>query len=180
MIFRENFNQPVDKLPDSITHLTFTWEFNQPVDQLPNSLTHLTFGCYFNQPVDKLPNSITHLIFRENFNQPVDKLPSSVTHLMLGWSFDQSLKNLPSNIYYLGFESISLIKDDIPSTINTVEIYFSYYYDSEDDYLDEIINNLPSTIKKIIVNDITKIDFITKIPFGCEIVDDDLTFFPEQ
>ena len=40
IIFEENymkreyslFNQPLDFLPNSITHLTFGWTFNQPVD----------------------------------------------------------------------------------------------------------------------------------------------------
>ncbi len=38
------FNKPVDYLPNSITHLSFSWEFNKPVDKLPNSIIHLTFG----------------------------------------------------------------------------------------------------------------------------------------
>ncbi len=38
------FNQPVNKLPEKITHLTFRCNFNQKVDNLPLSLTHLTFG----------------------------------------------------------------------------------------------------------------------------------------
>ncbi len=32
--------------------------FNQPINNLPNSITHLTLGWYFNQPIDNLPNSI--------------------------------------------------------------------------------------------------------------------------
>ena len=52
-----DFDQNVDKLPKSITHLTFGNVFNQNVDRLPNSITHLTFGGYFNQNIDKLPKS---------------------------------------------------------------------------------------------------------------------------
>ena len=33
-------------------------EFNQAVDNLPSSLTHLIFGYYFNKKVDNLPSKI--------------------------------------------------------------------------------------------------------------------------
>ena len=48
--------------------------FNQPVDKLHNSLTYLTFGEMFYQPVDNSPNLTVRLLF----NQPVDKLPPYV------------------------------------------------------------------------------------------------------
>ena len=55
------FNKPIDKLPNSITHLTFGYNFNQPVDNLPNSITHLTIGSCFNQPVVNLPKNINYI-----------------------------------------------------------------------------------------------------------------------
>jgi hypothetical protein len=58
-----SFNQPVDNLPKTITHLTFGSKFNQLVNNLPKSLKYLTFGYDFNQPVDKLPENLTHLTF---------------------------------------------------------------------------------------------------------------------
>src|ERR1700756_2217523 len=61
--FSETFNQSVDNLPKSITHLTFGFNFNQSVDNLPKSITYLKFGWYFNQPINNLPQSITHLTF---------------------------------------------------------------------------------------------------------------------
>jgi hypothetical protein len=179
LTFGYYFNQPINQgiLPNSLTHLTFGSYFNLPVSSLPNSLTHLTLGYFFDQPVDLLPNSLTHLTLGCYFNQSVDLIPSSVTHLTLSEYFDQSLKNLSSNIYYLGLHSTSHIKDDIPSSINTVKIYFR---SDDDNYgCDETISNLPSTIKKIIVNDITKKHNITKIPFGCEIVEEKTDYYLE-
>ena len=44
VIFNYNFNQPIDNLPNSITHLTLEWSFNQPMDNLSNSITHLIWG----------------------------------------------------------------------------------------------------------------------------------------
>ena len=46
-IIKSNFNQPVDNLPCTITHLTFGYRFNKPVDNLPCTITHLTFGFFF-------------------------------------------------------------------------------------------------------------------------------------
>jgi hypothetical protein len=42
------------------SRLVYVVEFNQPVDKLPLKLTHLTTGDKFNQPVDKLPPTLTH------------------------------------------------------------------------------------------------------------------------
>ena len=78
--FGKYFNQSVDNLPESLTHLEFGDMFNQPVENLPNSLTHLEFSCisYFNQAVENLPNGLTHLIFGSSFSQTVDNLPISI------------------------------------------------------------------------------------------------------
>jgi FNIP Repeat len=54
-------------------------DFNQPIDQLPPTLTHLTTSHYFNKPVDQLPPTLTHLTLEQDFNQPVDKLPPKLT-----------------------------------------------------------------------------------------------------
>ena len=42
----KDYNQSVDNLPQSLTHLSFGRSFN-PVVKLPQSLTHLTFGYDF-------------------------------------------------------------------------------------------------------------------------------------
>jgi len=70
---RSKFNQPINNLPISITHLTLGWFFNQPINNLPNSITNLTLNHNFNQPINDLPNSITHLILGHDFNQPINK-----------------------------------------------------------------------------------------------------------
>ena len=136
------FNQAVDKLPNSITHLTFGCHFNQPVDNLPNSITHLTFGYYFNQPVNNLPNSITHLTFKTLFNNPVNNLPNSIIHLTFEYysKFDQPIDNLPNSITHLTF---------------------GYYFNQP-------VNNLPTMVKKITIPN-NKTCLLKKIPFNCDI-----------
>jgi hypothetical protein len=145
LLCRHDFNQPVNNLPNSITHLTFGVYFNQQVDatrkneiftgapknkivfdgdNLPNSITHLTFGVAFDKPVDKLPNSITHLTLGTNFNQPVNNLPNSITYLRFGYCFDQLFDKLPKSIKKLGFTSNNKIKNNIPENIENIEIVF--------------------------------------------------------
>ena len=96
-----NFSQPINSLPSSLTHLTFGGEFNHPIDNLPSSLTHLTLGYLFDQPIDNLPPTLTHLTLGNNFNQPVDLLPSGLTHLSLGGIFNRPIDNLPSALTHL-------------------------------------------------------------------------------
>lgn len=55
------FNLPLSNLPPNLTHLLKD-EFDQPVDSLPSSLSHLTIIGNFNHPIDLLPPSLTYLI----------------------------------------------------------------------------------------------------------------------
>ena len=101
-----DFNKKLENLPLDTEIIIFEQDykkeknshFDQKVDNLPNTLTHLTFGWGFNQLVDNLPENLTHLTFREDFNQKVDNLPLSLTHLTFGFNFNQNVDNLPSNI----------------------------------------------------------------------------------
>ena len=103
------FNQPVNNLPDSITHLTFGRHFNQPVNYLPNSITHLTFGCEFNQSVGhqgcedincprNLPNSITHLTFGISFNRPVDNLPLFLQQIQFNYKTKEEILSIMKKV----------------------------------------------------------------------------------
>jgi hypothetical protein len=104
----------VDKLPNSITHLTFEEDCDDiPVDNLPNSITHLTFGYWFNQPLDHLPNSITYLCVQGHFNQQIDNLPDSIIHLNLGWRYSKHINKLPQNLKKLCCHNKKLIKCDV-------------------------------------------------------------------
>jgi hypothetical protein len=55
--------------------------------------------------------------------------------------------------------------NNIPETVNTLKIFFS-----DKDKHSGYVDNLPITIKKIIINDMSK-KHLVKIPFGCEIVE---------
>ena len=145
--------------------MTFGYKFNQPVDVFTTAITHLNFGKEFNKPIEYLPKSITHLTLGWNFNQPIDTLPDSITHLELNVCFDQLIDKFPSSLVYLGFYS-KLKINNIPENVHTLKINFFAGSDSD------LIDNLPSSVKKIIVSDTKKIHCIKKIPFGCEIVEE--------
>jgi hypothetical protein len=72
---------------------------------------------------------------------------------------------LPPTITYLGFDSNSSIKDNIPISVDTVKIHFYKNLD-----INQNVNNLSTSIQKIIVNCELGKKYITKIPFGCKIV----------
>ena len=163
------FNKSADNLPKNLTHLTFESDaqFNQSVDKLPKKLTHLTFGKWFDQSVNKLPKNLTHLTFGKWFNQSVNKLPTSLTHLTFGYCFGKSVHILPKSIIELGFYSHHKIKNDIPESVENINIYFHSMVEKN-----ETIENILPTIKQIKVNDKNKLYLIKKIPFGCKLVDE--------
>jgi hypothetical protein len=83
LIFNYRFNKPLDNYYEimkynNITQLEFGYysKFNQPIDNLPNSLTHLELGSKFNQEIFNLPNSLTYLMFNtySYFNKEIDNL----------------------------------------------------------------------------------------------------------
>lgn len=57
------------ELPGTLTHLTLGTNFNQPLENLPNKLTHLhflnprTWGMMrkYSHALNKLPESLTHV-----------------------------------------------------------------------------------------------------------------------
>ncbi len=104
--FDHSFNNELDeniiKEISKYKHLTLGDDFNQPIDNLPNSITHLTFGSYFNQSVDNLPNSITNLKLGISFNQLVKKLPNSIQEIEIRGF-------LQKNLFPKKFDSIIFI-----------------------------------------------------------------------
>ena len=99
----ENFNQVLNKqnLGPYLTHLTLGEGFNQPLDSLPKTLTHLIFSSQstFNQPIDHLPSTLIHLELGMAFNKPIDHLPSTLSYLKLGKNFNQNINHLPLLIH---------------------------------------------------------------------------------
>lgn len=83
--------------------IVFDYDFNQQINIIPNSVTHLIFGDNFNQKINRFPVSLTHLIFGEHFNQYINKYPDNIRHLSFGFSFNQRIDVLPKKLIYLIF-----------------------------------------------------------------------------
>ena len=84
--------------------MTLGYKFNQKIDNLPKSLTHLYFGFFsdFNHPINNLHElkSLTHLEFHNygNFNQPLENLPEGLKNLTLPKSYDKPLDKVSYNV----------------------------------------------------------------------------------
>ena len=114
-------------------------KFNQLVDNLPKNITHLTFGCYFNESINKLPKKLTHLKF--------------------GWNFENNII-IPQTVKELSLTCNNNLINNIPNFIEKLYIYF--YYDKS---YNKKVENLPFTLKEIIIEDEEHKEYI-KIPFG--------------
>lgn len=124
---REEIDQKLDHLPNSLTHLTISGYFNQPLTSLPPFLTNLTLSNEFDRPLPPLPPSITHLTFGHAFNQPIHTLPSSLTHLIFGDSFNNAISTFTSHIVFLEFGknyavTDNLFKAQLPPSLRTLHI----------------------------------------------------------
>ncbi len=181
LFFGWGFNKKVHNLPKNITHIKFGFNFNQKVNKLPKNITHLSLDWSFNQQVDNLPKNIVYLTFDHLFDQKVNNLPKNLTYLKFGCSFNQSLTNLsnklmflelswyfkseiifPKNLKELCLTCNNNLINNIPEQIEKLHILF----DCEDDKNNKKIENLPLTIKEIIIYDEKYIKYI-KVPFNC-------------
>ena len=109
--FGKRFNQSIDNLPNSITHIKFVWDssFNHPLDNLPISLKSLVFNGWskFNYPLDNLPDFLEHLETGSRFNHLIDNLPRSLITIKFGTCFNQSVNNIPRTVKNIFIEQRS-------------------------------------------------------------------------
>jgi hypothetical protein len=141
-------------------------KFNKSVNSLPNEITHLTFGNYFDRSVNSLPANITYINCGYYFNQSVNSPPKNLTHINFGCRFNQLVNSLPSTLIEICFYSHYTIKNNIPNSIEFLNIIFC-----EEDMFNEPIENPPANLKEIRINEPDKVDYLKKIPFGCKVVD---------
>ena len=72
---RSNGVASINNLPTSLTHLIH-FMCEQPINRFPPNLTHLSLGAYFDQPIiGKLPPLLQSLEIGYNFRQPLRNLP---------------------------------------------------------------------------------------------------------
>jgi hypothetical protein len=118
IILRDDFNQPLDNLPDEITHIT------------------MYYKCIFNHPMNNLPHSLKCLhILAESFFQPLDNLPFRLVELFIGnMNYNLPLDNLPNVLKTLKFIRLSKYKQplrNLPPSIENIILYKYYPFSNE-------------------------------------------------
>ena len=148
--------------------LIFGDSFNKPLDNsLSNqiNLIPLNFGYYFNQPLNNTLSNLSNLKklnFDKEFNQPLGNSLSNFDNLKvltLGRNFDQSIV-IPCGIkkLTLNCNSQSII-DYLPTSIEELELGYDFNLE---------LNNLPSSIKKIIIKNPDYNKKLNNLPTGIE------------
>jgi hypothetical protein len=147
-----NFNQKLDKLPSRLKKLSIGGNnFQQMLDSLPSSLEQLEIGDKYNQKLSGLPIGLKTLVIKPNsvFKQELDNLPNGLENLIMYNYFIPRLDNLPCGLKKLYVESRSVSPDNlnfdkIPDKLEILKI--------SPDNLNSPINNLPNTLKKLVLN----------------------------
>jgi hypothetical protein len=73
---------------------------------------------------------------------------------------------LPKSIKKISLYSHCNLINNLPLWIEEVHIKFNYDNDKDN----KEITNLPITLERITINDEKYLKYITKIPFGCDII----------
>jgi hypothetical protein len=136
----ESFNDELNLANTNITSIKILSNaFSRSLPELPLGLKSLEINCNrFNSPVDNLPPGLECLkISSEIFNQSIDNLPPGLKVLILdgGELFIHPLNNLPH-----GLEILNLY------------LGFHYHYHPEPNNYKHSLENLPNTIKKMVLS----------------------------
>jgi hypothetical protein len=168
----------INKIPNSITHLTLDGYFNQDIKGcIPNSVIHLDLGCSFNQNIkDCIPNSVTHLTMSQYFDKYEEGcIPNSVTHLTLGKYYNMKIKScIPKSVTHLniGWNYEHLIElnlfefnSHIPNSVTHLTFGSSFNQDIKDCNIPKSVTHLTfgmsfnQNIKGCIPNSVTHLVF---------------------
>ncbi len=149
------FNQEVEFLP-GLTYLKLGNEFNKPLDNLPNTLESLFLGDEFNNFIDNLPNKLKKLSIQSTvFNKSIDKIPDSIKYLKIGHdcsnNFKQRIHKLPKSLEIIEIYNKRFLIDETNKYNNIydndVNIFETRYYRPiQKNYR---INNLENVIQDI-------------------------------
>jgi hypothetical protein len=159
--YTDNFNAPIDFLPEEIEEIHLGRFFNKPIDNLPSSLKKLSICanelnyCKFNQPLDNLPTGLECLILKliENYNHTLDNLPSNLKELQLVVkNFNQPLNNLPQGLEKLIVSKFNFYGTcSLPSTLKEVNITYKIIPEETEMIQENLISKYPNI--KFILND---------------------------
>ena len=158
----------INNLPSKLEFLQLeTEDFNQPINNLPQKIKVLMLGDNFSQSVDNLPESLIGLKLGRKFSQSIDNLPTNLVYLNIcinkysnkNLNFPLNLKflkiNFTNKITYKNCNKIydSILKIKYPQVKHLVlnyKIYRSRHYIEKQDDVTNIkhcIENLPESLE---------------------------------
>ena len=135
---------------DNLEYLEFPNNYNDSIKGIiPKKLKTLDFGSEFNYFFEK------------------DDLPKTLRSLTLGIKYSHSLINVPKSLIKL--ELVSANENVFNSIPRKLKILVIYANNIKVDKCEQIMNNLPIGLEKLIINCYTeeKKGLLKKIPFGC-------------
>lgn len=94
--------------------------YNNPIDVLPDSITHLETGV-LDYPINKLPKSLTHLWVDDNFTSTIKEYPENLLFLKLSKQAKFNTNQLPSKLRYLEIPKVDCV-DNLPNSITHLKI----------------------------------------------------------
>lgn len=141
----EEYEHPLDNLPNRLQYLKVPVNFNYSLDNLPASLLELEFayGCKFAYALDSLPHGLKKLTLTQGmcYSHPLEYLPSSIEILDLGCDMYKSLNNLPDSITHLTVGCVEEPIARLPANLKVLKVWYDtmMYLTSITDYLEETV-----------------------------------------
>lgn len=118
----DNFDQPIDNLPDGVKMIIFGSTYNRPIIKFPKELLCVNFGFRFNSVISNFPEKLTCIIFGHNFNQLLPELPESLNTIAFGRSFSRTMPKLPDSLLKLLFHKESFFNEELVLPPNLIEL----------------------------------------------------------
>lgn len=163
----DEFNKPLKKIPNGITHIYLSTQYNYPLE-LPESLVFLSVKGKFNQPLDNLPKNLKYLFIDGDFNnelvlphkleylifrffskyvQKLKNIPSSLRYLSLGGEYNQPLDNLNPDLKYLSVtKNFNQSLDFLPVNLEILMIGMGTQTEC---LFNQSLRNLPPNLKEL-------------------------------
>ena len=152
-----------NKIPESVTHITFCDRYLGQLNKIPKNATHVILGNKYKRIIRNISPTVEYLKlgdshtsalqispkktnlkyieFGNNFNNTVDNLPNMLIKLKFGNSFNMCVDNLPQKLKKIIFgNNFNQEVKHLPNLLE--EVKFGYYFNQS-------INDLPKNIKKL-------------------------------
>jgi hypothetical protein len=90
--------------PKNLEQLILPDNYNEIVDNLPDTITHLHLGNIFDKKITKLPNCLKYIIFSNNYNNDIlclNSIKHTLQYVELGLNYNLLIHNVFTNILEL-------------------------------------------------------------------------------